>query len=123
MEGAGGISKFFEFGDLNQGNEAAFYSGGWLEVIDITVGHFGLRESIIGYVITSEHSLSNHRYIRFTLQCSVPLRLIRNPSGTNWGFLRGDLKDRMVRALKLNLKNEAGLWLVIFWFKQDVISN
>jgi len=52
MEVADGISKFFEFGDLNQGNGPAFFSGGWLEVVDITVGHFGLRESIIGYDIT-----------------------------------------------------------------------
>jgi len=48
MSGSGGVSKFFEFGDLNQGNGPSFCSGGWLEVIDITVGHFELRESIIG---------------------------------------------------------------------------
>jgi len=40
--------KFFEFGDLNQVNGPAFCSSGGLEVIDIVVGHFGLRESIIG---------------------------------------------------------------------------
>jgi len=48
MGGPGGISNFFEFGDLNQGNGPAFCSSGGLEVIDIAVGHFGLRESIIG---------------------------------------------------------------------------
>jgi len=32
---------------FNQGNEPTVCSGGWLEVIDIFVGHFGFRESII----------------------------------------------------------------------------
>ena len=34
--------------NLNQGNKPAFCSGGWLEVIDIIVGHFGHRKSIRG---------------------------------------------------------------------------
>jgi len=48
MGGAVGVSNFFEFGELKQGNGTAFCSGGWLEVIDNVVGHFGLRKSIIG---------------------------------------------------------------------------
>jgi len=48
MGGPGGVSNFFEFGDLNQVNVPAFCSSGRLEVIDIAVGHFALRESIIG---------------------------------------------------------------------------
>jgi len=46
MGGSGGISIFFEYGDLNQGNGPAFCSGGWLEVIDITVGHFGFEKAL-----------------------------------------------------------------------------
>ena len=82
-----------------------------------------VRESIIGYESSSEPSFSNQRYILFTLFGSVPLRLIRNPRGTNWGLFRFDLKDRLVKTLELNLKNEAGLWLVIYWFKQALTSN
>jgi len=40
--GPGGISKFFESGDLNHSNESTFCSGGRLEVINITLGSFGL---------------------------------------------------------------------------------
>ena len=90
--------------NFNQGNVQTFCSGGWLELIDINLGTFVIRESIIGYEISSEPSLSNHRYILFTLQCSVQLRLIRNTRVTNWGFFRGDLIDRLVRALELNMK-------------------
>ena len=90
--------------NFNQGNVQTFCSGGWLELIDISLGTFGIRESIIGYEISSEPSLSDHRYILFTLQCSVQLHLIRNPRGTNWGFFSGDLKDRLVSALELNMK-------------------
>jgi len=69
----------------NQGNEPTFCSGCMLEVIDITLGSFGLLESFTSWEFSSKPSLSNHRYILFALQNSVPVRLIRNPTGTNWG--------------------------------------
>jgi hypothetical protein len=37
---------------LNWGNEPTFYSGGRLEVIDITLGSFRLLESIIGWEVS-----------------------------------------------------------------------
>ena len=55
-------------------------------MFDITLGSFGLLE------VSSEPSLSDHRHILFTLQGSVPVRLIRNPRDTNWGSFRGDLR-------------------------------
>ena len=64
---------------LNQGNEPTFCSGGRLEVIDISLGSFGLLESTKGWEVSSEPSLSDHRHILFTLQGSVPVRQIRNP--------------------------------------------
>jgi len=57
---------------LNRRNEPTFFSGGRMEVI--TLG-------------SPEPSLSNHRDILFTLRGSVPVHLIRNPRGTNWGLL------------------------------------
>jgi hypothetical protein len=68
---------------LNQGNKPTFCSGSRLEVIDIALGSFGLLESIIGWEVSSEPSLLDHRHILFTLQGSVPVRLIRNPRSTN----------------------------------------
>jgi hypothetical protein len=107
---------------LNRGNEPTFCSGGKLEVIDITLGPLRLLESIIGWEVSSEPSLSDHRHILFTLQSSVPVRLVRNPRGTNWCSFKGDLRDRLERNPEMNLKNEAGLGLAIHWAQQALIS-
>ena len=104
---------------LNWGNQPTFCSGGRLEVIDIILGSFGLLDSIIGWEVSSELSLSDHRHILFTLQGSVPVRLVRNPRATNWGSYKGDLRDRLERGPEMDVKNEAGLGLAI---QQALIS-
>jgi len=106
---------------LNQG-EPIFWSAGRLQVIDITLGSFGLLESVIGWEVSSEPSLLDHRHILFTLQGSVTVHPIRNPSGTKWGSFRGDLKDRLERGPEMNIKNEAGLGLAIHWVQKALIS-
>jgi hypothetical protein len=70
---------------LNLGNEPTFCSVGKLEVIDITLGYLRFLNSFTGSEVSSETFLSHHRLILFTLQCSIPVRLIRNRSGNNWG--------------------------------------
>jgi len=87
-------------------------------VINITLGSFGHLESIIGWEVSLEPSLLDHRHIMFTLQGSVLVCLIRNPRGTNWGSFRGDLKDRLERGPEMNMKNEAGLGLAIHGFSR-----
>jgi len=106
---------------LNRGNEPTFCSGGRLEVIDITLGSLRLLESIIGWEVPSEPSLSDHRHILFILRGSVPLCLIRNPRGTNWGSFREDLRDRLERGPEMDMKSDAGLGLVIHWVQQALI--
>ena len=64
---------------LNQGNEPTYCSTGSLEVIYITLGYFGLLESFKSREYSSALSLSNHRRNPFTLEGSVPVRLIVNP--------------------------------------------
>jgi hypothetical protein len=105
------------------GNEPTFCSGGRIQVIDITLGSLRLLESIIGWEVSSEPSLSDHRHIVFTLQGSLPVRLVRNPRGTNWGSFKGDLRDRLVRGPEMDLKNEDGLGLAIHWLQQALIST
>jgi hypothetical protein len=106
---------------LNRENESTFCSGGRLEVIDITLGSFRLLESIIAWDVLSEPSLSDHRYILFILRGSIPLRLIRNPRGTNWGSFKEDRKDRLERGPAMDMKSETGLGLVIHWLQQALI--
>jgi hypothetical protein len=47
---------------LNWGNESTFCSGDRLEWIDITLGSFGLPESITSWEVSSEPSLSDQTY-------------------------------------------------------------
>ena len=50
---------------LNQGNESTFCSGYRQEVIYITLGSFGFLESISGWEVSLEPSLSVHRHTVF----------------------------------------------------------
>jgi len=99
--------------NLNQGNEPTFCSGQRLEVIDITIGSFGLLESIISWEVSSESSLSCYRHVLFTVRGSIPTRLIRNLRGTNWCAFQEDLRDVLGRGRMMNIGNEAGLGLAV----------
>ena len=108
---------------FNQSNEPTFCSGYWQEVIDITLGSFGLLENIKSCEVSSQPSLSDHRHILFTLRGSLPVRLIRNPRGTNWGSFRDGLRDRLERGPDMNVKHETGLGLAVHWVQQALISS
>ena len=108
---------------LNQGNESTFCSGSRQEVIDITLGSFGLLESITGWEVSLEPSLSDYKHILFTLWGSVPLPLIRNPRGTNWGFFQEGLREKLERGPEMNMKDDADLRLAVHWVQQALISS
>jgi len=67
-------------------------------VIDITLGSYGLMDSITDWEVSLKPSLSDHRQILFTLRGSAPVLLIRNPRGTNWGSFRGSLREKLEGA-------------------------
>ena len=90
---------------------------------DITLGTLKFLESITDWEVSSEPSLSDHRHILFTLRGSVPVRLIRNPRGTNWGSFKGNLQDRLERGPEMNVNEDAGLGLVIIWIQQALVSE
>jgi len=90
-------------------------------VTDITLGSYGLLESITGWEVSWEPSLSDHRHSLFTLQGSVPALLIRNPRGTNWGFFQEGLRDKLERGPEMSMEDEAGLGLVVHWIQQALI--
>jgi hypothetical protein len=107
---------------LNWENEPAFCSGGRFQVIDITLGSFTLLGSIIDWYVSLEPYLSDHRHILFTLRGSTMVRLIRNPRSTNWVSFKGDLRDRLERGPRLDMKDEVGLGLAIDWVQQALVS-
>jgi len=109
-------------GILNRGNEPMFGNVPRQEVIDITLGSYGLLESITRWEVSREPFLSGHRHILFTLRGSVPALLISNPRGTNWGTLRGDLTDKLERGPELSMQDEAGLGLPVQWIQQTLVT-
>ena len=64
-------------------------------------------DSITDWEVSLEPSLSDHRHIMFTLRGSVPVRLIRNPRGTNRGAFKEDRWDRLERVPEMDMKSEA----------------
>jgi len=70
---------------FNRGSEPTFCTSVRQDVFDITLGSYGLLNSITDWEVSLEPSLSDHGHILFTLRGSVPVLLIRNPGGTNWG--------------------------------------
>jgi hypothetical protein len=107
---------------LNPRNESTFCSGFRQEVNDITLGSYGLLESITDWEVSLEPSLSDHRHILFTLWGSIPASLVRNPRGTNWGSFCEDLRERLNRGPETDMKDEAGIVLAVQWVEQALIS-
>jgi len=109
-------------GILNEGNVHKFCTVRRLEVIDITLGCFGLLESFKNWEVSCEPSLSDNRHILFSLRGSILVHLIRNPRGTNWDSFKEGLKDRLEQCLEMNVIDEAGLGLSVRFVQQVVIS-
>jgi len=107
---------------LNRGNEFTFCSGPRQEVIDITLGSFGLLEIITGWEVYLESSLSDHRHLLFNLRGPVSLSLIRNSKGTNWGSFQEGLTEKLERGPGMNMKDESVLGLAVHWVQQALIS-
>ena len=108
---------------IKRGSEPTFCTSVRQEVIDITLGSHGLLDTITDWEVSLEPSLSDHRHILFTLRGSIPVLLIRNHRGTNWGSLRGSPREKLERDPEMSMKDEAGLGLAIHWIQQALIST
>ena len=103
---------------LNQGNDPTDCSARSLEVIDITLGFFGLLESFKSWEVSFEPSLSDLRHILFTLDDPVPVRL----KGTIWDSFQEGLKAVLESGPEMNMNDEAGLGLAILSVQQALNS-
>jgi len=83
---------------------------------------YELLESITGWEVSRERSLSDHRHILFTLRGSVLALLIRNLRGNNWGSFREGLRDKLERGTEVSMEDEAGLELAVHWIQQALIT-
>ena len=72
-------------------------------VIDITLGSYGLMDTITDWEVSMEPSLSDHRHILFNLRGSAPVLYLRKPRGTNRGSFRGSLGEKLWRVQEMNM--------------------
>ena len=105
-----------------KGNVSTFCNSVRQEVIDITLGSYGLTDIITHWEVSMEPSLSDHRHILFNLRGSAPVLYIVSPRGTNWGSFPGSLCGKLGRGPEMNMRNEAGLGLEICWMQEALIS-
>ena len=70
---------------INVGGEPAFVSGNRQSVIDVTLATPPTAHDIEDWSVSGEDSMSDHRYITFTLKRDrKPPGFRRNPRRTNW---------------------------------------
>jgi len=117
------ISKLFEFEILNEGNEPTICNNRILEVIDISLGSFGLLESIKPWKVYSECFLSDNRHLLANLIGSLTERLIRNPRDNNWDAFRENMKGKMGKGPLMNMKDETRLGHTIIFVLQVLMSS
>jgi hypothetical protein len=67
-------------------------------------------------------SLSDHRHILFTLWGSVPVNMVRNPRGTDWGSFWEELKEVLSRSPVGCTGDEAGLGFALNWVQHALIT-
>lgn len=80
----------------NCGNEPTFVTSVRREVIDITMASPIVNRAIHGWHVSSEPSLSDHRYIRFNIETpKVEPGTYRNPKTCNWELYKHTLKQEL----------------------------
>jgi hypothetical protein len=103
---------------FNRGSEPTFCTSARREVMDITLGSYGLMDSITDWEVSLESPMSDHRHILFTLRGSAPVFLISNPRGT----ISREPGGKAAGGSEMSMKDEAGLGLAIHWIQQALIS-
>ncbi|XP_029679487.1 uncharacterized protein LOC115245345 [Formica exsecta] len=79
---------------LNRGNEPTFQNMLRREIFDLTLCSRNLVSEVVGWQVSSEPSLSDHRQIVFRLANMRPETIYRrNPRRTDWDSFREDLSN------------------------------
>ena len=91
-------------------------------MIYITLGYFWFLANFKIREVSSEPSLSDHRHNLFTVEGSVPVRLIRNLRSTIRESFREGLKVVLERGPEVIMKDESGLGLAFHSVQQALIS-
>ena len=77
---------------INKGNGSTFLNVRRRQVIDLTLGTTLVGNIVSDWHVSSEESLSDHRYIRFKIQSQAcDTVLYRNPKETDCAGYRQDI--------------------------------
>ena len=106
-----------DLNSVNFGNTATYYTikkvGQQLkkqeDVIDLTLTTAHIYQRVLNWRVSDEPSLSDHRYIDFTLHASPPKPITyRNPRCTDWNKFRECLRSKLGK-LNLNIRQPEAL--------------
>ena len=90
---------------LNRGQEPTFRNAVREDVIDITVGTMAMGDYVKLWHVTREHSISDHRYIKFEIEMGIKQTITyRNPRKTDWDSYKRDL-NTYLNETKSSLRN------------------
>ena len=85
---------------INVGGESTFVSGNRQLVIDVTLVTPPIAYDIVDRHVSGEDSMSDHRYITFTLKRDrKPQSFSRNPRHMNWSVYDQELISPLVCGL------------------------
>jgi len=79
----------------NVGDQPTFVTRNRSEVIDITVCTEGICRVVNDWHVSQEASLSDHRYIRFSIQSEADSPCYRSPRRADWLGYKSDLGSQM----------------------------
>lgn len=80
----------------NYGNEPTYVNSRRQEIIDITLASQTISNRITRWHVSCEETLSDHREINFTLECTTQKDvLFRNPRFTDWNIFSKVLKSKI----------------------------
>jgi ribonuclease HI len=108
---------------LNRGREPTFSNINREEVIDITLCTGRLVRSVVGWRVSLEPSLSDHRHILYEL-ISAPreITMVRSPKATDWASYRQDLGENL-RASPSRSSNTEEVEILADFITQAVTTS
>ena len=81
---------------LNVGAKPTFVTAVRQEVIDLSLATANIVSDISGWRVSDEESLSDHRYIKFSIKSDrIAQTKWRNPSATRWDAYYADLEKAL----------------------------
>lgn len=107
---------------VNEGNTPTFVCLRGSSIIDLTLATSVAKSRIVGWRVSDEQTLADHRYIKFIYGTEKPEPVFyRDPKRTDWGSYKEDLEIRLGNLR--SAANEDDLDAVVDWLQQTIIGS